>query len=311
MKNLYFSAETLKGTLNPDFSIVLPVEDDFTVSKTVNIPSGEAQKVDENGEKVYLKAVYRTEVETVFVCNEETTEVTETPLMHFVQKTDKDGNPLFLEEIETETGDLDTFETTKEISEVNVKNEPIMIEVQQCTSTGLPIYLKEITEVYERQVLDHTEETTEVTNTPIMIPTYARSLVSTDSNIEHFNYEEVAMLYETYLSVKNEGKEVRILKDVNKESSVANTGLNILSLSPKGHVTYNRISLDTEVDVIEIPEAQEGLKYYVNNKLLSDFRVVLANPVKNITVKIANPTDVLIDVKQCHILCSKEIIVEE
>ena len=59
MKDLYFNAETLRGTLNPDFSIVLPVEDDFTVSKTVNIPSGEVQKVDENGEKVYLKAVYR------------------------------------------------------------------------------------------------------------------------------------------------------------------------------------------------------------------------------------------------------------
>lgn len=310
MKNLYFNAETLKGTLNPDFSIVLPVEDDFAVSKTVNIPSGETQKVDENGEKVYLKGVYRTEVETVFVCNEETTEVTETPLMHFVQKTDSKGNALFLEEIEAENGDLDTFETTKEVNELGVANEPIMIEVQKCTSKGLPIYLRVITEDYEHQVLDHTEETTEVTNTPVMIPTYARSLVNVEEHPQYFTYAEVKGIYEEQLSEKA-GATVKILDEINYESSVANTGLNILNLPPKGHVTYNRISLDKEVDVIEIPEAQDDLKYYVNNKLLSDSKVVLANPVKNITVKIANPTEVLIDVKQCHILCSKEIIVEE
>lgn len=310
MKNLYFNAETLKGTLNPDFSIVLPVEDDFTVSKTVNIPSGEVQKVDENGEKVYLKAVYRTEVETVFVCNEETTEVTETPLMHFVQKTDSKGKALFLEEIELENGDLDTFETTKEVNELGVANEPIMIEVQKCTSKGLPIYLRVITEDYEHQVLDHTEETTEVTNTPVMIPTYARSLVNVGEHPQYFTYAEVKGIYEEQLSEKA-GATVKILDEINYESSVANTGLNILNLPPKGHVTYNRISLDKEVDVIEIPEAQEDLKYYVNNKLLSDSKVVLSSPVKNITVKISNPTEDFIDVKQCRILCSKEIIVEE
>ena len=310
MKNLYFNAETLKGTLNHDFSIVLPVEDDFTVSKTVNIPSGEVQKVDENGEKVYLKAVYRTEVETVFVCNEETTEVTETPLMHFVQKTDSKGKALFLEEIELENGDLDTFETTKEVNELGVANEPIMIEVQKCTSKGLPIYLRVITEDYEHQVLDHTEETTEVTNTPVMIPTYARSLVNVEEHPQYFTYAEVKGIYEEQLSEKV-GETVKILDEINYESSVANTGLNILNLPPKGHVTYNRISLDKEVDVIEIPEAQEDLKYYVNNKLLSDSKVVLSNPVKNITVKISNPTKDFIDVKQCRILCSKEIIVEE
>lgn len=310
MKNLYFNAETLKGTLNPDFSIVLPVEDDFTVSKTVNIPSGETQKVDENGEKVYLKAVYRTEVETVFVCNEETTEVTETPLMHFVQKTDSKGKALFLEEIELENGDLDTFETTKEVNELGVANEPIMIEVQKCTSKGLPIYLRVITEDYEHQVLDHTEETTEVTNTPVMIPTYARSLVNVGEHPQYFTYAEVKGVYEEQLSEKA-GETVKILDEINYESSVANTGLNILNLPPKGHVTYNRISLDKEVDVIEIPEAQEDLKYYVNNKLLSDSKVVLSSPVKNITVKISNPTEDFIDVKQCRILCSKEIIVEE
>ena len=310
MKNLYFNAETLKGTLNPDFSIVLPVEDDFTVSKTVNIPSGETQKVDENGEKVYLKAVYRTEVETVFVCNEETTEVTETPLMHFVQKTDSKGNALFLEEIELENGDLDTFETTKEVNELGVANEPIMIEVQKCTSKGLPIYLRVITEDYEHQVLDHTEETTEVTSTPVMIPTYARSLVNVEEHPQYFTYAEVKGIYEEQLSEKA-GATVKILDEINYESSVANTGLNILNLPPKGHVTYNRISLDEPVDVIEIPEAQEDLKYYVNNKLLSDSKVVLSSPVKNITVKISNPTEDFIDVKQCRILCSKEIIVEE
>ena len=310
MKNLYFNAETLKGTLNPYFSLVLPVEDDFNVSKTVNIPSGEVQKTDENGDKLYLEAVYRTEEETIFVCNEETTEVTETPLMHFIQKTDVDGNPLFLEEIETETGDLDTFETTKEVSEVGVKNEPIMIEVQQCTSNGLPIYLKEITEVYERQILDHTEETTEVTSTPIMIPTYARTLVSTDSNIEHFEYDEVVMLYETYLSVKSSGLEVRMLKDINMESSIVNTGLNILNLPPKGNILYSRLTLNEKADEFEISNVQDNLKYYVNNKLVVDSKVVLTSPVKNITVKIVNPTEQFIDVLTPYVFCANSTLME-
>ena len=143
-----------------------------------------------------------------------------------------------------------------------------------------------------------------------MIPTYARSLVNVEEHPQYFTYAEVKGIYEEQLSEKA-GETVKILDEINYDSSVANTGLNILNLPPKGHVTYNRISLDEPVDVIEIPEAQEDLKYYVNNKLLSDSKVVLANPVKNITVKIANPTEDFIDVKQCRILCSKEIIVEE
>ena len=224
--------------------------------------------------------------------------------MHFVQKTDSKGKALFLEEIELENGDLDTFETTKEVNELGVANEPIMIEVQKCTSKGLPIYLRVITEDYEHQVLDHTEETTEVTSTPVMIPTYARSLVNVEEHPQYFTYAEVKVIYEEQLSEKA-GEIVKILDEINYESSVANTGLNILNLPPKGHVTYNRISLDKEVDVIEIPEAQEDLKYYVNNKLLSDSKVVLSNPVKNITVKISNPTSVSIDVKPLKISCSK------
>lgn len=302
MKNLYFNAETLQGTLNPDFSIVLPVEDDFTVSKTVNIPSGETQKVDENGEKVYLKEVYRTEVETVFVCKEETTEVTDEPLIDFVQKTNDEGEPLFYEVLENEE---DLFETTKPYSEIGEANIPIKISVQRKSLKGKPLYLRTITQDYERQVLDHTEETTEVTETPVMIPTYTRSLVNVEEHPQYFTYAEVKEVYEKQLSEKS-GATVKILDEINYESSVANTGLNILNLPPKGHVTYNRISLDKEeVDTIEIPDVQDELKYYVNSKLLADSKVVLSSPVKNITVKVSNPTNVSIDVKPIKILCSK------
>lgn len=304
MKELYFNAETLNGTPTSDFSIILPVEDEFKLSKVINIPSGMIQKVNENGDKLYLKEIYRTEVGTSFVCNEETTEVTETPLMQLVQKTDSKGEVLFLEEIELENGDLDTFETTKPLNELGLENEPVMIEVQKCTSNGTPIYLKTITEDYEYQVLDHTEETIEETDTPIMIPTFARSLVRLEENAEHFTYEEVVLAYEKYLSEK-EGKEVHLLININEDSSVANTGLNILNLPSKGHVTFTRISLQEEATVIEIPDMQEELKYYVNSKLISESSVELANPVKNVTVKVANPTDISVDVKPVKILCSK------
>ena len=39
--------------------------------------------------------------------------------------------------------------------------------------------------------------------------------------------------------------------------------------------------LERDVEYLKT-EAQEELKYYVNNKLLSDSKVVLSSPVKNI-----------------------------
>lgn len=306
MKNLYFNAETLQGTVQPEQSLILSVAEDLNISKTINIPSGVAQKVNEHGERIYLKEVYRTEVETVFVCKEETTEVTDEPLIDFVQKTNDEGEPLFYEVLENEE---DLFETTKPYSEIGEANIPIKISVQRKSLKGKPLYLRTITQDYERQVLDHTEETTEVTETPVMIPTYTRSLVNINEHPQYFTYAEVKGVYEKQLSEKA-GAEVKILDDINYESSVANTGLNILNLPSKGHVTFNRISLDESVNVIEIPEVQEGLKYYVNSKLLSDSKVVLSNPVKNITIKISNPTEVNMDVKQTMILCSKSEITE-
>lgn len=67
--------------------------------------------------------------------------------------------------------------------------------------------------------------------------------------------------------------------------------------------------LERDVEYLKT-EAQEELKYYVNNKLLSESKVVLANPVKNITVKISNPTERFIDVKTVCVICSKSDISE-
>lgn len=301
MKNLYFNPETLEGTSKQNYSLVLSVEEDFTLDKIINIPTGKTQKLNENGEKIYLKEIYRKEKGQALVCYEETTEVTDLPLMETIQKTNVSGEFLYLELLE----DGDSFETTKPVNELGEKNEPILEEVQRKTLKGLPLYSKPIYEEYEYDVLDHTEETTEVTETPVMIPTYTRSLVNINEHPQYFTYTEVKEVYEKQLSEKS-GATVKILDEINYESSVANTGLNILNLPPKGHVTYNRISLDKEeVDTIEIPDVQDELKYYVNSKLLADSKVVLSSPVKNITVKVSNPTNVSIDVKPLKILCSK------
>lgn len=300
MKNLYFNPETLEGTSNTSHSLVLPVEEDFNLDKIINIPTGKTQKLDENGEKIYLKECFRKEKIQILVCYEETTEVTDLPLMETIQKTNVSGEFLYLELLE----DGDSFETTKPVNELGEKNEPILEEVQRKTLKGLPLYSKPIYEEYEYDVLDHTEETTEVTNIPVMIPTFTRSLVHLEEDIHLYTYEEVVKAYEKYLSEKT-GKVVKLLLNINKESSTVNTGINILNLPVKGNVTFSRLTLEEEVDTIEIPDMQDELKYYVNSKLLADSKVVLSSPVKNITVKVSNPTNVSIDVKPLKILCSK------
>ena len=300
MKNLYFNPETLEGTSNTRHSLVLPVEEDFNLDKIINIPTGKTQKLDENGEKIYLKECFRKEKIQILVCYEETTEVTDLPLMETIQKTNVSGEFLYLELLE----DGDSFETTKPVNELGEKNEPILEEVQRKTLKGLPLYSKPIYEEYEYDVLDHTEETTEVTNIPVMIPTFTRSLVHLEEDIYLYTYEEVVKAYEKYLSEKT-GKVVKLLLNINKESSTVNTGINILNLPVKGNVTFSRLTLEEEVDTIEIPDMQDELKYYVNSKLLADSKVVLSSPVKNITVKVSNPTNVSIDVKPLKILCSK------
>lgn len=300
MKNLYFNPETLEGTSNTSHSLVLTVEEDFNLDKIINIPTGKTQKLDENGEKIYLKECFRKEKTKILVCYEETTEVTDLPLMETIQKTNVSGEFLYLELLE----DGDSFETTKPVNELGEKNEPILEEVQRKTLKGLPLYSKPIYEEYEYDVLDHTEETTEVTNIPVMIPTFTRSLVHLEEDIHLYTYEEVVKAYEKYLSEKT-GKVVKLLLNINKESSTVNTGINILNLPVKGNVTFSRLTLEEEVDTIEIPDMQDELKYYVNSKLLADSKVVLSSPVKNITVKVSNPTNVSIDVKPLKILCSK------
>lgn len=300
MKNLYFNPETLEGTSKQNYSLVLSVEEDFTLDKIINIPTGKTQKLDENGEKIYLKECFRKEKIQILVCYEETTEVTDLPLMETIQKTNVSGEFLYLELLE----DGDSFETTKPVNELGEKNEPILEEVQRKTLKGLPLYSKPIYEEYEYDVLDHTEETTEVTNIPVMIPTFTRSLVHLEEDIHLYTYEEVVKAYEKYLSEKT-GKVVKLLLNINKESSTVNTGINILNLPVKGNVTFSRLTLEEEVDTIEIPDMQDELKYYVNSKLLADSKVVLSSPVKNITVKVSNPTNVSIDVKPLKILCSK------
>lgn len=300
MKNLYFNPETLDGTSKQNYSLVLSVEEDFTLDKIINIPTGKTQKLNENGEKIYLKEIYRKEKGQALVCYEETTEVTDLPLMETIQKTNVSGEFLYLELLE----DGDSFETTKPVNELGEANEPIFEEVQRKTLKGLPLYSKPIYEEYEYDVLDRTEETTEVTNIPVMIPTFTRSLVRLEKDIHLYTYEEVVKAYEKYLSEKT-GKVVKLLLNINKESSTVNTGINILNLPVKGNVTFSRLTLEEEVDTIEIPDMQDELKYYVNSKLLADSKVVLSSPVKNITVKVSNPTNVSIDVKPLKIICSK------
>ena len=143
------------------FNYYIEVEDNFNLTKTIVEEEGEVQKTTELGEPVYVKEVYRTDVHEVVIGRDEVLEDTGVPVIICTQKTDSNGNKLYLESLYEDGVIVDKTEVTEEYDESGTRNEPIMIEVHKTSVGGRPLYYKDVIKEESVRVLDHVEETTE------------------------------------------------------------------------------------------------------------------------------------------------------
>lgn len=318
MKTLYFNRNTLMGEPQNFMSLAIQVDDDFSLTKDVQVLKEHKQKEDSEGNKIYLKDVYKEEVEEVLNYYDETLEVTEKPLMETVQKTNDSGDKLYLETIideETEE-ELDTFETTKAFDEKGNRNEPIMIEQQKVTANGKPIYLKPVMKEVVHKIFDHVEETTEQTDNPVLEPVYITEVKDVFKDLEHFSINDV--LYAKLEGMVEDSDYDSICAglflsedEIDLEKSFANTGVGILQLPPSGYVTTKSIELTGKAKsftFINLDPLPEGISVYVNTKKVVDNKVELASPVGSIKIKFSNTTDKFIDIKSYCIIYKEEIV---
>lgn len=203
MKTLYFNRQTLKGSLSgfSNADIAIEVDDDcYNVKKTISEYDKDIQKVNENGEPLYLKNVYETVTKETILGYEKTTEVTDTPCIETVWKTNKDGFKLYRQGVYNEDGEFtgeyeevvnhmqvfsykeeyyyettdivigqdeegnNIYEQIKHTYEVPDKyeyNEPIYIDVHIEDEEGNKLYLKPIKETWEEEIISETVETTD------------------------------------------------------------------------------------------------------------------------------------------------------
>ena len=176
------------------FNFSIDLDDSLNPTKTIEVQEGEIQKTNELGQPLYKYEVYRTETKEVIVGQDEVLENTGVPVIIVVQKTDEQGNKLYLEPLYDEAGEVvDYVEVIQPKSEAGLDNEPIFIEVQKQSVKGKPLYYKDIIKVIEEKVLDHVEETTEdtiVTKWETVI-TKVPQVVGTETVIDEETKEEV------------------------------------------------------------------------------------------------------------------------
>lgn len=311
MKTLYFNRQTLLGEFKTPISLEVQVQDDFELTKNIQEVKEYKQKENEDGEKIYQKEVFNREEKEVIVGYDEVIEKTDLPLMINVQKVNEDGEKLYTENIYNEEGELvDTFESTKESNENGELNTPIMEEVQKVSDNGNLIYLKPIIEIQIEETFSHYEETTEVTDTPIMLPVYVTVEKNVFSNIEDFTINEVI---EANLGAFIEGTDYDSVacdmfldeNDLDLPKCFANTGVGILQLPPKGFAQTKSITLTSKAQsfqFIELDKLPKGISVYVNTKKVTNGLVALSSPVSNITIKFVNTTDKYLDIKSYCVL---------
>lgn len=317
MKTLYFNRLTLLGESRTPISLEAKVRDNFTLTKDVEELKEYRQKENEDGEKIYQKEVFNTEEKEVIVGYDETIEVTDSPVIIEVQKVNDKGEKLYLEKIYDEEGvEVDTFESTKAFNENGEANEPIIEEVHKTSSSGKPLYLKPIIEIVEEKIFDHYEETTEVTEVPVMLPVMITVTKDVFRDLEAFSIEEVVQAsMEDYIEGSTYDSIIFDMflneSDLDLEKTQANTGVGILQLPPGGYATTQSIELTGKAkkfEFIQYDSIPKDISVYVNTKKVVDGVVELASPVSSIKIKFANTTDKYLDIKSYCVVYEEVVL---
>lgn len=308
--NLYFNRTTLMGQFSNELSpIVIDVPKGFNLYKTLKEIVGEKQSVNALGEPLYIKDVYKEEVYQQFLYNDETLEVTDTPFMESYQKTNDLGEKLYLELI----GD-DTFETTKAFNEQGEPNTPILLERQKHTTKGEPLYLVPVYEERTRQVYVGEEIVTEWTPRPLLEPIYEDIKVNIINHPQYFHVNEV-ITEKMQTELERSSHDYLIYNSfvdnssIDLENSRCNLGVCLLNLESTGYVNFNQIELlspSTTFTLHTLPP--EGVKVYINTKLVVDGKVTLSKSYNNIKVKILNTNPYPVTLNGFGIMYDKEVI---
>lgn len=283
------------------FGYFISVGEDFNPTKYEDIQEGLKQKLNDNNEPLYLKFNYRTETKELIVGKDEVLEDTGVPVIIVVQKTNDTGEKLYLEPLFNEDGEVvDYAEVTKATSEQGFENDPIFVEVHKTSVKGKPLYYKDIIEVVEEQILDYTEEVTEVTEHPIMIPNMVTHTYTLKENFEKFTSEDI--LEAKYQKLLEDSQCDYLLGDMflnendidlEDEKHSANTGVALLQLLPKGQAKTKSIILaepTKEFTLLDF-EADEGVEIYLSGKKFVNGKLSLTSPISNCTIKFVNTTD--------------------
>ena len=288
------------NTPSTPFNYSVEVNDDFNITKTVEVQEGEIQKVNEEGQPLYLKEIYRTETTQVFWGRDEVLEDTGVPVMIRVQKENIDGHKLYLEPLYEDGEIVDYSEVVHAFDEDGTPNEPVIVEVHKTSIGGRLLYYKDLYTEESNEVLDHTEETIEITDVPVMIPNMVNKTVTLKDNCELFDFMEV--LQAKYQHVLDESQKDYIIGDMfidendldlEDERHSANTGLALLELLPKGQAKTKTIILaepTTEFVLLDFV-ADEGVEVYLSGKKFTEGKLTLTSPISNCTIKFVNTTD--------------------
>lgn len=276
------------------------VKDKFDLNKTIQVVVSTEQKKDKDGNALYLLEHFETiEVEHIVGYDDTIKKVDSKgnalePLMILVQKENDDCEKLYYK-IET---DDDGNEVRTETTEVT--KYPIMEEVQKLSPTGKPIYRLPIVQTEEVTKKTGEEETTEVTDKPIMIDVMGDVEISILEHPEKFSIKEVIDAKISYLK-EEKGEDIFYNEFIDTDDLVdftGNTGLGIIQLPPKTKVKFKPFVLSKPCDTLKLLafKGSEELKIFAGNNLFSSDTINLSKTVQQVTISIANTTEKYLDI---------------
>lgn len=219
------------------------------------------------------------------------------------QKTDEDGNLLFIQDVfETKTQEVVTgyTETIKssidgvELSPVmiqvqktddegnslyyvvNDKGEteettkvtdyPVMIQVHKTNVAGKPLYKYPTIKNVEEQVKVGEKEVTINTGRPVMVDVVVNKEVSILSNPEYFTIQEVLTIKYNDL-VKQYGENILYTEfiDLSQVNSfTGNTGLGFVQIAPKTKLVFKPIKLKDDCNTIDLIDFKGDSRVIIN-----------------------------------------------
>jgi hypothetical protein len=280
--------------------INIEVPDNFMLGKIASYEEGQKQKNTDNGNPLFYKDVYRTDIINRIVGQDETLEDTGKPVMVTVQKEDIYGNLLYLEPLIDDDSNIDYVEVTKSVDEDGSPLQPATEIVQKYTQNGKPVFYKDIIELIEIEVFDHMDEVTEDTGKPVMVPNIVTKYVTMFEKPEVFNIAEI--LTAKYRSILNASRKTHMFADIfldesnidfNNPNHSANIGVGFLQLFPNGEAKTKNITLEIPSFSFEILEinAGNGIDIYLGDQKFNDNKLELLEPIDSCTIRFVNTTD--------------------